>query len=183
MTTLLTKSKNITGAPLASDLAVGNGTTTFGAELAVNTADKKLYAKDSANAVVEIAGALQAYPVGAVYISVDFTPPSTLFGGTWERFGKGRTLVSLDSEDTDFDTAEETIGAKTHTLTTDELPAHTHNIAYDNELNLEKQTSGGHTISELDGTTLTRTTSSTGSDQAHNNIQPSIVVYMWKRTA
>jgi hypothetical protein len=179
MTTLLTKSKNITGAPLASDLAVGNGTSTFGAELAVNTADKKLYAKDSANAVVEIAGALQAYPVGAVYISVDFTPPSTLFGGTWERFGKGRTLVSLDSEDTDFDTAEETIGAKTHTLTTDELPAHTHSFTAMQYTAINNDRGGGGQLAESSSSN----TGSTGSDQAHNNIQPSIVVYMWKRTA
>jgi hypothetical protein len=179
MTTLLTKSKNITGAPLASDLAVGNGTSTFGAELAVNTADKKLYAKDSANAVVEIAGALQAYPVGAVYISVDFTPPSTLFGGTWERFGKGRTLVSLDSEDTDFDTAEETIGAKTHTLTTDELPAHTHSFTAMQYTAINNDRGGAGQLAESSSSN----TNSTGSDQAHNNIQPSIVVYMWKRTA
>lgn len=180
MTTLLTKSKNITGAPLASDLAVGNGTTTFGAELAVNTADKKLYAKDSANAVVEIAGALQAYPVGAVYISVDFTPPSTLFGGTWERFGKGRTLVSLDSEDTDFDTAEETIGAKTHTLDITEIPSHTHTIS-----GLQNPLGTGSSGSPDNGASSypTVTTNATGGDGAHNNIQPSIVVYMWKRTA
>lgn len=180
MTTLLTKvSSTADAVPTAGNLTQ----TSSGAELAVNTADKKLYSKNSSDTVVEIAGALQAYPVGAVYISVNATSPADLFGGTWAVFGAGRALVSLDSTDTDFDTAEETIGAKTHTLTTDELPAHTHNVAYDNELNLEKQSSGGHTISELDGTTLTRATSSTGGGLAHNNVQPSIVVYMWKRTA
>jgi hypothetical protein len=180
MTTLLTKSRNITGAPLASDLAVGNGSTTFGAELAVNTADKKLYVKDSTNAVVEIAGALQAYPVGAVYISVDFTPPSTLFGGTWERFGKGRTLVSLDSEDTDFDTAEETIGAKTHTLSVAEIPSHTHTVS-----GIENPRGTGSDGSEDGASSFTNslTTSATGGGQAHNNLQPYVVVYMWKRTA
>lgn len=179
MTTLLTKSRNITGAPLASDLAVGNGSTTFGAELAVNTADKKLYVKDSTNAVVEIAGALQAYPVGAVYISVDFTPPSTLFGGTWERFGKGRTLVSLDSEDTDFDTAEETIGAKTHTLSTDEIPSHTHGFTAHQTTSGDNDRGGGGVLTSSQSSI----TAATGGGVAHNNIQPSIVVYMWKRTA
>tara|TARA_B100000497_G_C7667659_1_gene402642 strand:+ start:144 stop:686 length:543 start_codon:yes stop_codon:yes gene_type:complete len=180
MTTLLTKvSSTADAVPIVGNLTQ----TASGAELAVNTTDKKLYSKNSSNAVVEIAGALHAYPVGAVYISVVATSPATLFGGTWAVFGAGRALVSLDSSDTDFDTAEEERGAKTHTLTTNEIPAHTHNVAYDNELNLEKQSSGGHTISELDGTSLTRATTSTGGGQAHNNIQPSIVVYMWKRTA
>mgnify|MGYP003677561061 CR=1 FL=1 len=179
MTTLLTKSRNITGAPVASDLAVGNGSTTFGAELAVNTTDKKLYAKDSTNAVVEIAGALQAYPVGAVYISTVFTPPALLFGGTWDVFGAGRALVSLDASDTDFDTAEETIGAKTHTLTTDEIPSHTHSIS-----NFEDPTGTGSTGSANGASSFsTVNTNATGGGSAHNNIQPSIVVYMWKRTA
>lgn len=179
MTTLLTKSRNITGAPVASDLAVGNGSTTFGAELAVNTTDKKLYAKDSTNAVVEIAGALQAYPVGAVYISTVFTPPALLFGGTWAVFGAGRALVSLDASDTDFDTAEETIGAKTHTLTTAEIPSHTHGFtAFQTISGSNNRTGGGELSASASGTT-----GATGGGGAHNNIQPSIVVYMWKRTA
>ena len=180
MTTLLTKSRNITGAPVASDLAVGNGSTTFGAELAVNTTDKKLYAKDSTNAVVEIAGALNAYPVGAVYISTVFTPPALLFGGTWDVFGAGRALVSLDASDTDFDTAEETIGAKTHTLTTAELPSHTHTVT--GMVKVPNDSTNTTGSGEL-GVSSTMTSSATGGGGAHNNIQPSIVVYMWKRTA
>lgn len=125
MTTLLTKvSSTASAVPVAGNLTQ----TSSGAELAVNTADKKLYSKNSSNAIVEIAGALQAYPVGAVYISVVATSPANLFGGQWAVFGAGRALVSLDSTDTDFDTAEEERGAKTHTLTTDELPAHTHSF-------------------------------------------------------
>jgi microcystin-dependent protein len=67
------------------------------------------------------------YPVGCIYTSVVSTNPATVFGiGTWEAFGAGRVLVGLDSGQTEFDTAEETGGAKTHTLTSAEMPAHTH---------------------------------------------------------
>jgi hypothetical protein len=58
------------------------------------------------------------YPVGSVYINASVsTNPGTLLGfGTWAAFGAGRVLVGLDAGDVDFDTVEETGGAKTHTL-------------------------------------------------------------------
>ena len=73
-----------------------------------------------------------AYPVGSIYMNCsNATNPGTLLGfGTWSSFGAGRVLIGLDSSDTDFDSAEETGGAKTdsHTLTIAELPSHTHDI-------------------------------------------------------
>lgn len=56
----------------------------------------------------------EAFPVGAVYINVTGTNPATELGyGTWSAFGAGRVMVGYNSGDTDFDTAEETGGAKT----------------------------------------------------------------------
>lgn len=122
----------------------------------------------------------KVYPVGSVYINASVsTNPATLLGfGTWIAFGAGRVMVGLDSTDTDFDSAEETGGAKTHTLTTSEIPSHTHTLdTSDNP--------GGTGAIEVAGgaPTSTQTTQSTGGGQAHNNLQPYIVVYMWKRTA
>lgn len=37
----------------------------------------------------------QMYPVGSLYFSTDSTSPATIYGGSWERYGKGRTLVSV----------------------------------------------------------------------------------------
>jgi hypothetical protein len=57
------------------------------------------------------------YPVGALYTSTLTTNPGTLLGrGTWTAFGAGRVLVGRDAGDADFDTAEETGGAKTKAL-------------------------------------------------------------------
>lgn len=55
----------------------------------------------------------QMYPVGSLYFSTNSTSPATIYGGTWERYGKGRTLVSVNESDTDF-TAGKTGGKKTH---------------------------------------------------------------------
>ena len=119
------------------------------------------------------------YPVGSIYMNAtSSTNPGTLIGfGTWVAFGAGRVPVGIDSTDTDFDTAEETGGAKTHTLTVDEIPAHTHSVPNSGSQN--NSFDSGTTV----GNDVTGTSGSTGGGQAHNNLQPYIVVYMWKRTA
>jgi hypothetical protein len=130
------------------------------------------------------AGGGQAFPIGSIYISVDSTNPATTLGyGTWVAFAAGRTLVGIDATQVEFDTAEETGGAKTHTLIQAEMPNHTHT-----------QQRHGTATGSLQGITTAPDTSSSnpvnmgpntggaGSGGAHNNLQPYIVVYMWRRT-
>ena len=130
------------------------------------------------------AATLQAvYPVGSIYINAAVaTNPATLLGfGTWAAFGAGRVMVGIDSTDTDFDAAEETGGAKTVTLTTSQIPSHTHTATLMGNGEDEQQdlpAAGDNT-----NPSRTMTTSATGGGAAHNNVQPYIVVYMWKRTA
>jgi hypothetical protein len=125
---------------------------------------------------------LAAYPVGAVYIAVVNTNPGTLFGGTWSSFATGRTLVGLDSSDSQFNTIEETGGAKTHTLTASEsgLPSHSHmqrGGGFDGSTGIESGSNLGSDQGQ------TGNTGGTSASQSHNNLQPYITVYMWKRTA
>ncbi len=129
-----------------------------------------------------------AYPVGSIYTSISSTNPATLLGvGTWVAFGAGRTLVGFDSTQTEFDTVEEVGGSKTHTLTESELPSHTHNTLSSYQTQVEVIGSSTVTITEADrsgdGADVDIATSSTGSGAAHNNLQPYITVYFWKRTA
>ena len=140
----------------------------------------------------------EAFPIGSVFIAVVSTNPATLLGyGTWSAYAAGRMLVGLNAADPDFDTAEETGGAKTHTLTTSEMPVHTHvQDAHSHVLTqLRDATTGAATTnialtadtSSTLGTKVTGSTVATnqnaGSGAAHNNLPPYIVTYMWKRTA
>jgi hypothetical protein len=134
--------------------------------------------------------ALDAYPVGSVYISVLATDPATHFGGgsQWTRIAEGRMLVGQQTNDSDFATAEQDGGSKTVTLSTDNLPAHTHDILSATATDVEVIGSSETNIREIRDSsvrsaTTTDATESTGSGTAFNNMNPYFVVYMWKRTA
>lgn len=129
---------------------------------------------------------LAAHPVGSIYMTDNPTNPSDLFGGTWVEWGQGRVPVGFDSTQTDFNEVEKTGGSKTHTLTTDQIPSHNHKwILPDEGIFSPEGASGTATYvfkaRELPG--LTKYTENTGGGQAHNNLQPYITCYMWKRTA
>ena len=66
------------------------------------------------------------YPIGAIYLSVSDINPSQWFGGTWELIAQGRTLVGVDTTQTEFNTVKKIGGEKTHVLTVAELASHTH---------------------------------------------------------
>jgi len=137
--------------------------------------------------VTSSAGTLTAietvYPVGSIYINAAVaTNPGTLLGfGTWVAFGAGRVIVGLNASDSDFDTAQETGGAKTHTLTVAEIPSHTHTSTLKG--NGEDENQNIPSASDNTDPSLTMTTDATGGGGAHNNLQPYIVAYMWRRTA
>jgi len=121
------------------------------------------------------------YPVGSIYTNAAVsTNPATLLGfGTWAAYAEGRVPVGKASSGT-FDTLNATGGAETHTLSTAEMPAHTH--TYDKQGTSTDALSIHDTVRTTAGNASTNT-GSTGGGGAHNNLQPYVVVYMWKRTA
>ena len=136
----------------------------------------------------------KAYPVGSIYINASVsTNPATLLGfGTWSAFGAGRTLVGIDSGDTDFDTIGETGGAKTHVHRQGGPSSDSSGSAGGaisgpwNDVNFGRSSSGvtfgnySQIVSDGIGSSktvypfLTESTSS---------LQPYIVVYRYRRTA
>ena len=127
----------------------------------------------------------KAYPIGSVYINAsNATNPASLLGfGTWSAFGAGKVMVGLDAGDTSFDTLGGTGGEKTHTLSVAEMPSHSHSKTVIPRDTQWVAPTGGWNYSYTDGATYTQYTDDTGGGGAHNNLQPYIVVYFWKRTA
>lgn len=146
-----------------------------------------------------LANPSQAWPVGSVFLAVVSTNPATLLGyGTWSRIAEGRALVGVNEGDSDFDTPEKTGGAKTHTLTSAEMPSHTHAVTDPGHIHRQRRLAGAGSTGHVQGgasdstqTSATDTESATtgitigntGGGGAHNNLQPYLTVYIWKRTA
>jgi hypothetical protein len=123
----------------------------------------------------------RTYPVGEIITTRRTGNPSTWLGfGTWERYGQGRVLVGYDEGDASFNALDKTGGAKTHVLTVAEMPTHNHDLLYGvgvSSPSIDRGSSGSATAT--DSTVI----ANAGGGQAHNNLQPYITVFMWKRTA
>jgi hypothetical protein len=132
------------------------------------------------------------YPVGSLYTSTISTNPATLLGiGTWAAYATGRVLVGVGTSDQAF-AAAATGGESTHTLSAAEsgVPVHTHPIVtHDNGYQIGTNnggTTGSGGVMVRNNATdylVTLSNSSAAAANAHNNLQPYVVVYMWTRTA
>lgn len=123
---------------------------------------------------------LLMHRVGDIIFSTSDENPSTIYGGTWVAWGKGQVPVGVDTSDSDFNTVEKTGGEKEHTLTVDEMPSHKHDFGQ--QFATTSSLSGAYGYYMLAGT-QTDVIKNTGGNQPHNNLQPYITCYMWKRTA
>lgn len=137
----------------------------------------------------------QMYPVGSLYFSTDSTSPATIYGGSWERYGKGRTLVSVDESDTDF-TAGKTGGEKTHSHNLPNLFAQLNMAGTNIQASMGKLNKSTvwkanvytavnvYADSSVHNTGLKVTTPVNDDTEVRaSSLQPYIAVYIWQRTA
>lgn len=134
------------------------------------------------------------YPVGSYYeTSKSNFNPNTEWGGTWRRDTNGYVTVGCQDPDESGITYEDndrllinagaTKGEVNHTLTVDEMPSHNH------RLQMRSAGSGDQEVEDWGAPSVIQTNMgyvyalATGGGQAHNNVQPSIGVYRWHRTA
>ena len=89
---------------------------------------------------------------------------------------KGKVIVGYNSSDSDFNSLGNTGGEKTHTLTVNEIPSHDHDIRYSLE-GVAHSGSGNNIVGKQNtGDNWDVHDALTGGDQAHNNLQPYIVL-------
>lgn len=126
------------------------------------------------------------YPVGAGYITKSsLDNPNERFNGsgcssTWVRASKGKAIVGVDENDSDFNSAGKTLGEKTHKLTEEEIATHSHIIG------VSLKAAAGNNMyrpENIGGVDMNGAVQPAGGDKPHNNIQPSECWYIWERTA
>lgn len=145
--------------------------------------------------------ALDSYPVGSIYMSVNSTSPADLFGGTWEAMPAGRVLLAQGTSEWGVEyQAGSTGGEHEHQLSVGELPEHDHTATCNTAGEHNHSLTVGYDVSDgtgwgkyMPGTNRNLPTSSsgshvhaidisnTGSNISHNNMQPFLSVYMWYR--
>lgn len=132
------------------------------------------------------------YPVGSIYMSINNTNPSVLFGGSWQQI-KDRFLLSAG----DSYIAGDVGGEANHTLTVDEIPSHTHTYGesgynalitnattafQSGDMGVQTGTGRYYPFTTTGAQYIRSTnTNSAGGSQAHNNMPPYLTVYMWQR--
>ena len=125
------------------------------------------------------------YPIGSIMIKDDAADYSSYLGFEWEKVFAGVTLVGLDTTQEEFNAIGKKGGEKTHTLTVQEMPAHSHPqslIGADQEPNgaAYNWVNSNNNRYLYSGNDLAI---SAGGSQPHNNLQPYQVVAYWKRVA
>ena len=120
-------------------------------------------------------------PVGMIIHLYSHANPNTMYPGTtWERI-ENAFLWGCDASGT----IGQTGGEKTHTLTTNELPSHTHGAVY---TGTEAYASGVVATKDkawykTSGDAIAYGFTYAGGGRAHNNMPPYTQVSIWRRTA
>ena len=142
------------------------------------------------------------YPIGRGFIDFTDTDYSNWLGFTWERELVGMFPVGYNPNDTSFNSLGKTGGEKSHTLTTSEMPSHTHAISsrvWSDGTNAGSEflidnfwgdpSGSNHYVLQTKAVTASITNGKqvgavkTGGSQPHNNLPPYQVVSYWKRVA
>lgn len=145
------------------------------------------------------------YPVGSIYFNVSNVNPSTLFGGTWEQMAEGRCLIGAcskggvkpnnttwggDLNDNNYSfPLGEMAGQFKNQLTTNEIPAHSHQIVNSTEGYVAASSGSKYvnyclqTVNNVSNQRRIKTENGGGNGQLHNNMPPYLVVNIWKRIA
>lgn len=157
----------------------------------INESNKKVVTMDVLQQKInETIGNLLKYKVGDLYVTTLNENPSVILGyGTWVRFAEGRTLVGVSNNTSSNPEWTKYVGGQfgsyTVGLTAENNGKHSHSVkVHDSVTTNETNTvsaGGGDSASFMYVNSSDIQTS--GEGVPHNNVQPSISVNIWRRTA
>jgi len=202
--------KNYASTNTPDSLVLRDGSGNFAANVitgntvtqAPNDNSTKLASTEYVNAAA-VAALQLIYPIGSIYTNaVNANNPSspTLLGfGTWEAFGAGRVMVGQTGTvpfvaGTTGGTADATLVSHGHTFTGNQLADHSHTGAAAtarlsiNNIRANWIGSGGEgattaiSVNGASAGTPSGSISVEGFSATNANLQPYVVVYMWRRT-
>lgn len=127
------------------------------------------------------------YPVNSIYISTNSTSPASLYGGSWERYGTGRALISASDTDSDF-TAGTTGGSKTHSHNPGTLSAQ---VSLEGKNTIVRRAKipafkgDVRHIGDIYGGSFDSYWGAAivGQTDSASSMEPYVAVYVWRRTA
>ena len=142
------------------------------------------------------------YPVGSIYMTTTYSEASQVhdaIGGEWEKYAQGRTIIG-EGTGTDSNGLVQTFangstgGEYTHKLTVAEMPSHSHDIyanSYAGNLKIVMQNDNSpdgpnsygvqDSLHDNNRTAWALYAAAAGGSGAHNNVEPYIVTYIYKR--
>ena len=138
------------------------------------------------------------YPVGCIFESTSSENPSNTMGGTWERFGNGRVTVGVNEGDGAINAGNKSVGSvnplTSHSHFFRNFSGHqTYAFAWGTGGFVSPQVSINGTSAVASNATnnglFTKqdnegaSVQDSGDNSNHNNWQPSISVYRWRRIA
>ena len=133
------------------------------------------------------------FPIGFIIMLSISDYPSKFFGGTWEAIGAGRCLIGSGYYQEGSSVSDYILGnqggEKNHTLSVGELPQNIGTLQAiswktENDTGAFSRVQNYADRTASIGTDMGTTTHTlSGGGQAHNNMQPYLVVNIWKRIA
>lgn len=136
--------------------------------------------------VLKTKNKIDLFPVGFVLLNMSGTNPGQIYAGTWELCSKGRAIIGVDPDNPDYNQSGLVMGEKEHTLTVQEMPSHGHasqHFAVGTNSRNYRSWEGGLAAGSSDVCFATADTNDNGGGQPHNNIPPSMTLYIWQRVA
>lgn len=147
----------------------------------------------------------KTYPIGSIYMTTTYTNADQVhdaIGGIWEKYAQGRTIIG-EGTGTDSNGLVQTFtngtsgGEYKHKLTVAEMPSHEHNVysptghTWASGFNYSNNQSGKAGVNFVVTPDYVNNgqyyggrpmyAAATGGNGSHNNVEPYIVTYIYKR--